>query len=382
MRAPTLRPVAAAFVLFGVFWGAWAVSTADVEHALGFSNAAFGLLLSAALFGAAAANAAVGSLTERWGTATAMRRCLVLWGALLVVGACVHPVAAFAVLMVGVVSSGGALDVVMNIASAAALADRPGRLVRFHGLFNAGAAAGALTTGLLLRGGVSWRWVWLGAGLAALVLAVLTGRATLPAGGVGDHHSLAEGLRALRTEGLVLLSVAFGAGAMIEGGIDTWGVLYLRRSLNSGLLLGTGAATLGYAVAAVARVTLGPAAGSAGAPRGVGIGAGVAAAGLLALGLAGAPVPAAAGLVAAAMGISVCWPLLIAQASTGRQRPGLVVGGMSAVGYLGLVMGPAVVGALAGTVGLRAGLLLLAAAAVFVAVVPARATRTRPTLPA
>ena len=30
----SLRPVALAFVLFGVFWGSWAVATADIERSL------------------------------------------------------------------------------------------------------------------------------------------------------------------------------------------------------------------------------------------------------------------------------------------------------------------------------------------------------------
>ena len=89
------------------------------------------------------------------------------------------------------------------------------------------------------------------------------------------------------------------------------------------------------------------------------------------LATAGTAVFAAVGLVLAAGGISMCWPLLLAQAGAGRSRAGAVVGAVSAVGYLGLVMGPAVVGWVAEAVGLRAALGVLAAAAVVVAVVPA-----------
>jgi MFS family permease len=74
----------------------------------------------------------------------------------------------------------------------------------------------------------------------------------------------------------------------------------------------------------------------------------------------------------------MCWPLLLAQAGAGRPRAGAAVGAVSAVGYLGLVMGPAVVGWMAQAVGLRAALGLLAAAAVVVAVVPARSKSFAP----
>jgi predicted MFS family arabinose efflux permease len=380
-RAPvaptTLRPVAATFLLFGAFWGAWAVSAADIEHGLRFSHGAFGLLLSAALVGAAFTNAAAGALTERWGTAPVLTGGLLLWGGLLALGAGIRWTPLFAFMVVTVVTSGGAIEVVMNVASAAALADQPGRLVRFHALWNIGGAAGAIAAGGLLRAGLSWRWVWLLVGLGAFVVAAVSRRAVLPAGDAGGHHSLLEGVRAVRAERLVLLSVAFATAAMIEGGIDTWGVLYLRRHLASGLLLGAGAAALGYGVAAVARVTLGPAAGSAGASRGIAIGALLASAGLLTLSLASAPVAAAAGLAVAAMGISVCWPMFISAASAGRDRPALVVGGMSAIGYVGLVVGPALVGLMAGTLGLQAGLVTLAVASLVVAVASAGATTGR-----
>jgi MFS family permease len=75
--------------------------------------------------------------------------------------------------------------------------------------------------------------------------------------------------------------------------------------------------------------------------------------------------------------VSMCWPLLLAQAGMGRERPAAAVGGVSAIGYLGFVVGPAVVGSVAQLAGLRAGLLALAAAAVFVAVAPARVEARR-----
>jgi MFS family permease len=362
----SLRPVAGAFVLLGVYWGAWAVAAADIERSLGLSHAAFGLLLAAALIGASAINAAGGALAERWGARRALRRSLVAWGALLWGAAALQPAAAFAVALAAVVSIAGLVDVVMNIIATAVFTDRPGHLVRFHGLFNLGGAGGALLAGLLLRGGLSWRWAWLVAGAIAFVLAAVTHPGPDDPAPVEGSQSLAAALHAVRVEGLVLLSLAFAVGAMVEGGISTWGVLYLREQLGAGVLLGTAASIAGYLVAGLARVGLGPLAGAAGAARGVTVGAGLAAAGLVVLAAASTPVVAAAGLVAAAMGISMCWPLLLARATEGQQRPGLVVAGVSAVGYLGLVLGPALVGGLASAVGLRGGLLVLAGASLFV----------------
>jgi MFS family permease len=95
--------------------------------------------------------------------------------------------------------------------------------------------------------------------------------------------------------------------------------------------------------------------------------------------MAAAPsaVLAAIGLVVAAAGISVCFPLLIAHVSAEVDRPALIIGGMTSIGYVGFVVGPVLVGWLADTLGLRAGLVLLAVAATFVAVTPSRGTRHR-----
>src|SRR3954470_11135203 len=65
---PTLWPVAAAFVGFGMFWGSWSVAVADIEHELGLSHGAFGLLLSVGLAAGGVANALGGALAERHGT--------------------------------------------------------------------------------------------------------------------------------------------------------------------------------------------------------------------------------------------------------------------------------------------------------------------------
>ena len=73
--------------------------------------------------------------------------------------------------------------------------------------------------------------------------------------------------------------------------------------------------------------------------------------------------PAAVGLGLAAVGSAVYWPLLLAFASQGSDRPGIVVGGLSAAGYVGFLAGPPAVGWVAQVTDLRWGLGALGAAA-------------------
>ncbi len=93
--------------------------------------------------------------------------------------------------------------------------------------------------------------------------------------------------------------------------------------------------------------------------------------------LSGNAAPAAAGLALASVGITVVWPLLLAEVSVGARHPSVAIGGITAAGYLGMVAGPAIVGALSGLFDLRVGLLVLAGAALFVTFVPARVRVTK-----
>ncbi len=375
----SLRPIGWVFLLFGAFWGGWAVAAVDIERALGLSTAGFGLLLSVALVGGATSNAVGGALCERFGTGKVLGSSLLGWAVLLSVGAVIREPLALGVVIVVMVAVAGLVDVAINVGATAALADQPGRLVAFHARFNIGAASGAALMGVLLGVGASWRWMWVAVALVALGVGAVCHRVRLPGGERGDQVPVGGGMVALlRSEGLLPLAGAFALAAMVEGGIELWGVLFLRTQLTSGLLIGAGGAVLGYSVAALARSILGPRVGRRGPARGVIIGAGTAAIGVVTLATAHTALIAALGLVLAAGGISMCWPLLLAQAGAGRSRASAVVGSVSAVGYLGMIVGPAVVGMVADLVGLRAALGVLAAAALVVAVVPTRSRSFAP----
>lgn len=370
-----LAPVTAAFVLFGAFWGSWAVTAADFERSLGIGNGAFGALLSISLLGGAIGNATGGAAAERWGTSPVLAGALAGWGCLLVIGGWLNGTALLASALAAVVCAGGLVDVVMNVAASATLAGTPGYLVRFHGRFNAGAAVGALVAGALLGASFGWRPLWVVGGGLAVCLAIWCSRVRLPASERGEAVPLAGAVGVLRRDRLLLLALAFAVAAMVEGGVELWGVLFLRTRLHSGLLVGAGGAALAYLVAATARFTLGERVGRNGPARGIAIGAGMAAAGAALMALSSNAEMAAVGLIAAAGGISMCWPLFVARAASGRERPGQGVGAMSAIGYLGLVAGPALVGAISSGLGLRAGLGFLAIAGTLVAVTPVAASR-------
>lgn len=368
-----LVPVGASFAVLGLFMGAWAVSTPEIERALGAGPGRLGAVLSVALVVAAGANTVGGALAERLGTTSALRLTLAWWAVALVCGSLLPAPWGVALGVVVVLSAGGAVDVVANVAATAGLADQPGRLVRLHAVFNAGGASGTVLVGVLLGllGAFGWRVAWMSTAALVVVILVSTGGVDLPAGRVGRKVPLSDGIRTLHREGLVPIAFAFALAAVVEGGIATWGVLQLRGQLDASLLVGAGGAFLGYLVAAGSRLSVSRIETAAAARRAVVAGTVAAAGGLVVLAMVDRVALAASGLVLAAGGVSVCWPLLLSEVGRGRERPGAVVGAVTTLGYLGSVIGPGVVGAVAATFGVSAGLVLLAGCAAGVPVLVA-----------
>jgi MFS family permease len=373
-----VRPVRATFFAFGFFWGTWAVVALDVQRFLGFSDAQLGLLLAATAIGGVLANATGGVLAERLGTRALLSTALVVWGLLLLGLSLTTNRWVFCVLFLAAVAGGGLVDVVMNVAGTAALGSESARLLRLHALFNAGALTGAGIAGLLLDRDVSFRPIWAGLGICALCLAVWCRLANLPAGERGEHYTVREGLVALRAAGLATLALVFALGAVVEGGIGTWGVLFLRANLGLAAVAGAAAYVVGQGLATFARCTLGWTTTHLGDRRGAQWGLALASAGLFAEATAGSSAAAAIGLGVAAVGVSVYWPLLLAYASRGSARPGLVVGGLSACGYIGFLAGPPVVGWIAQATDLQWGIAVLAAAALGGALIRIRVPRAVP----
>ena len=214
--------------------------------------------------------------------------------------------------------------------------------------------------------------MWAGFAVATVGLGMAVARADLPAAERGEHYTIRAGIAALGQAGLLTVAAVFAAGAIVEGGVDTWGVLFLRDHLDVAALAGAGAYVCGQLLATTARATLGATAHRVGERRGARLGLAFAAGGLVLEATSGHAVVAGIGLAAASVGAAVYWPLLLADVSRGQERPGIIVGGISAAGYIGFLAGPPLVGWFSSTFGLRTGLLVLAAVATVAALFPLR----------
>ncbi len=352
----------------------------NIQRAFHLSDSQLGLLLALAVALAGIAGAVAGHLADRVGARRLLWISLFTWAVLLVLMSVTHDRWAFVGALVLVEMAGGCIDTGMNAEVTHRLDGQPGALVRFHSLFNGGALTGAAAAGIIIHAGISWRWVWPGVALVALTVGVWTlitdsgqalgGRAL---GGASSHP-----VRRIRADGLLTLLAVFALAEVTEGGVDTWGVLYLRNHLATGVLLGAGAYVVGQSVAATTRGAGGPVIGRLSARGALIAGGCIAGGGILLESASPLSVVAAIGLALGAGGASLFWPLVMSTVSQQASQVVSAVGAFTAAGYIGWVAGAPLVGWISQTYGPEHGLQLLAVAALAVALVAVFQRRRRP----
>lgn len=368
MQSSNLQPlvsVCVVFLLFGMFVGNFAVSVADIEKALGFSHAAFGLMFAASLLVGAGSSALISVRAHKRGAGKTMRETLLALVGVLLIGTVVPESWVLALMFVVVMGTTGAVDVVMNTMATSVVKGRPAGLLRIHAVYCAGAAVGAIATGLFVANDASFRALW------PIIAAIATASYFLNWHRFDEYQALPEehvpfhaAMSSLVRNRLLIVTAAFILGAIIEGGIDAWGPLYLRTELNAGAIGGAAATAVGYTIGFASRMSMSVVSAVIGAKRCALFGAFVAATGLTLLVSSHSLTVASIGLALAVGGITANWPLLISYATENNPNAGLVTGGISTAGYVGLVIGPTVLGSVATAFSLRSSLMILAGGAV------------------
>jgi len=360
------RGLLLAFTVFGLFWGAWAAVLPDVRERAGLADGRLGLTLGAVAVAALPAMPVAGRLVDAHGARRLLPRCLAAFAvAAALLGLAAGPSALVAaLLLLGAVT--GALDVVLNAATAAWERVEGARLMAAgHGFFSVGVLVGAVVTGLARDAGAGPGPVLAVTGVAILAAALCSPAYRTAPGGP-------SGPRPRRRVAPVLagLGALTAASFLVEDAVQTWSALHLERDLGAppwvgglgpGLFAGAMAAGRFGAHALARPGSAAPVLGACG---------GVLAAGLLLLALAPGPVLALAGTALAGVGVSVLAPTLFSatgeRSAPGRQGADLAL--VTAFGYVGFVTGPVVVGLLSEALSLPRALSLLAALAVVVAV--------------
>lgn len=366
LRRDRLR-VGVAFAINGALWGSWIGRIPAVANELGLSEPALGTALLGLAVATVLTLPLAGGLTTRVGA-----RAVTAGGAVLgSLGLAAVPFATdlaglFATLFV--LSAGGtAMDVAMN-GQGVALERGYGRpiLVAFHGMWSVGALVGTGVGGLTLAAGI-------GTSPHLVVAAGIVGTTGMVAARTSsaaevDRDGPAHVFAVPRGRLWLLGGIAFAA-AFVEGAAADWSGVYLERVVGTG----AGVAATGYVVFSLTMAGMRFAGdhlssrfGRRRLVRLGGVVAGVGVALAVAVPAAGAVV---VGLAAAGLGLAVVMPIAFTSAgdAPGRSQ-GEAVAAVASVGYAGFLVGPPVIGYLAGAVGLRAALLAVVVVAATLAV--------------
>jgi MFS family permease len=342
---------AAVTVVFGVLGaatGTWAARIPAIKAELHLSPGILGLVLLGPAVGAVLAMPATGAILA------SMPPRRVIQAGLLAV-ACLLPVTTVAgspwqlfIILAGWGAGIGAVDVAMNT-EAAAVQDRLGRRVMsgFHAVYSIGGLAGAGLGAVAAGSGVSARANF-GAAAAVVLLAGLVSTRAFTARTTGREarERPRRSRWPRRSWTLVVLAVMSCGCFLAEGAANDWSAVYLHSSLSASTALAAVGFTLFSSAMAGGRLAGDRLATWLGPMRLVRLSAGVATVGFGAALLAGRVWAGLAGFALLGAGLSVVVPLVFtAAARLGPPGPNLAL--VTSCGYLGLLIGPPMVGGLA-----------------------------------
>ncbi|MFE3205926.1 MFS transporter [Embleya sp. NPDC059237] len=351
------------FFLNGSILASWAPRIPQVKADLHLSDGQLGIALLGVALGSVPAMPAAGILVDRFGSRIVTRAALPVYASAIALLAPADGLLSLTLALAVLGAAVGTLDVAMNThAVDGERGSRRSRISSFHGLYSAGALAGALIGTAAAAAGVRPDTQFLVTAAVALLASAPAAAVLRPA--VHAMHRSRTRPRSRVGPGsrrrLLWLSLLGLSVLLIEGVITDWGTVYLADSVHAR----PGVSGTGYAAFALA-MTLGRLAGDRAAARfgpvrvvrfGA-LTAGSAAAIAIAAPTPWVVVPAFA---AVGLGIASSFPLVLG--GVGRQfpdAPGPAVATVSSTGYLAFLAGPPLVGFLAAHLALRAALLVL-----------------------
>lgn len=377
-RSPrTMRlAVCAVFFVTGAAFATWAARVPAVQSRLDLSAGELAVALVGLSGGAFLGLPLVGGLVARYGSRTVLCAGMAAYLAALASLPHVPDLAVLTAALAVFACGNTAVDVAMN--TQGVLVERAyGRPVLggFHAMFSLGGIAGATAGGLAASAGIGIRAHFTVAALVLLVVAGAAATALAPDPPPASGPGRTDPLLALPGPGLWIPGLVAFCALMGEGVVNDWGAVYLKEETGAS----PGAAGLGYAVFSagmvIGRLTADRLRARLGTVRFTLLCALLAGAGALIPILAATTAAGFVGYALLGLGMAAVIPLVFAHAAALRpERTGSSIAAVSAVGYVGFLAGPPVIGALAEATTLRWAMLVLPA---LMAVMAALAPRLR-----
>ncbi|CAJ0692158.1 Inner membrane protein YbjJ [Ralstonia edaphis] len=368
-RAATM----ALFFANGATFATWGIHIPTVKARFGLSEASLSLAMFMVAAGAIVAMKFAGQWAARVGTRRASVQAGVAFGVMtaFIMLMPSYPALLAVLLLFGITNAG--FDVAMNAQAATVEANHHKPIISsLHGMFSLGGMVGAAVGGVLLELGVPPAVHCGGMALVTMATALCAGPFMLP------DHVHAEGESAHPTTGrtLFLLGVLAFLGLVGEGAMYDWTTVYMREIAQSPEAV----ASAGYAAfsggMALARFGGDFARGRWGNMRVLGASGVLATGGILLALLWPAPMAVLTGFALMGVGAANMVPIFFITAS---RLPGVPAAeGIAAVArfaYVGLLIGPVIIGLIAHRSDLRWGLSVVALTMALIAAMGPRAIR-------
>ena len=353
-----------AFGAFGAFWGGWGALLPDIKTQVGATDATLGRALLFIALGAIGGMLFAGRIADRLGTRTLLPGALA-FAATIPTLAFARGMVIFLVMLTIMGAASGAYDVFINGAASVYETTFDAKVMGgMHALFSAGVLVASPLVGAARQAGAGPEQI-----LPVLAAAVVLVGLTLP--GVGLPTPVAAQKKRIRmTPQLMLLGTLCALAFLIEDGLLSWSAIHLEETMGGSAFIGG----LGPGVLAATMVT-GRALTQVVSRRFsekqlIGAAGVFGTAGAIIFALASSATLGLTGIALTGLAISVVAPLVFGVAGRvgGPGRQASAIARVSTVAYFGFVVGPALVGGVAGAASLPVGLLVLAAAALLLAV--------------
>ncbi|MBV8790162.1 MAG: MFS transporter [Mycobacterium sp.] len=351
--------VTATFVAHAVVFSSWAAHIPRVKAELGLSDAALGT----ALFGAPLGSV-VATLLSHWA--------LPRWGSHRLIPITVAGYAATGT-TVGLASSGqslffalalwgffqGGLDVAMN--TQAGTVERLARapiMARFHAMWSVGAFLGALIGAACVAAGVGLALQLAVLGVVVLIVVGALTRRLLPDRVPGTSSTSDKTKRSWLTPTVAILATVSFVSFLCEGAATDWSANYLRNVVGAGpavSALSYAGYTLSMVVTRLGARRLHARMSSRRLLPALAI---IAVAGMAVTLAAANSAVSVVGFACLGVGVALLVPTAFS-AAYGASGTGSAIAIVAATGWLGYLLGPPLIGHLAGAVGLAAALVTI-----------------------
>ena len=355
-----------AFILMGLFWGAFGAYVPEIKAQAGLSDGKFGLALLCGAFGGLAAMWAAPRVDHNWGGWAMVGAAGLLIASFTMPGLAQNwTMLALAVL--ACMGTSGLLDVVMNVRLSEIEATSGRALMNLnHALYSFAYGGAALTAGLARESGVSAQVFFLCVCAIALVLA--SGLYQVAGDVASEDHKKESCVPVL----LVVLAGFAGAIAFVaEQATDNWSALHLERSYGGSPSEGAlGPAMLGFTMglgrlwgqAVLARLSEG---------RVLRLAALISAAGTVLAAWAPSKELAIVGFAILGLGVSVVAPMILAWVgkTVAPESRAMAISRVVFLCYSGFFLGPPTLGLLAQLFGLPIAFTVLASLLAMISVV-------------